>query len=116
MGSTDVKRALMATDKQGNIESVKSIIIAKVIFSFLSYNKKLFIIQYNKKYQKIFDINNEDYKKLSGRYLIINNKGIGKIYQTNNNILIFQGKYLNGKKNGKGKEYYENGQLKFEGE
>ena len=28
----------------------------------------------------------------------------------------FEGEYLNGKRNGKGKEYDENGELKFEGE
>ena len=32
------------------------------------------------------------------------------------NKLIFEGEYLNGKKHGKGKEYYYNGKLKFEGE
>jgi len=30
--------------------------------------------------------------------------------------LIFEGEYLNGKRNGKGKEYYKNGNLAFEGE
>ena len=31
--------------------------------------------------------------------------------------MIFEGEYLNGKRNGKGKEYYfSNGKLKFEGE
>ena len=34
----------------------------------------------------------------------------------NSRILIFEGKYENKKRNGKGKEYYENGKLKFEGE
>ena len=29
--------------------------------------------------------------------------------------LIFEGEYLNGKRNGKGKEYYISGHLKFEG-
>ena len=28
--------------------------------------------------------------------------------------LIFEGKYLNGERNGKGKEYYDNGKLKFD--
>ena len=31
-------------------------------------------------------------------------------------MLVYEGEYLNGKKNGKGKEYYENGELRFEGE
>ena len=30
--------------------------------------------------------------------------------------VIYEGEYLNGKRNGKGKEYYLNGKLKFEGE
>ena len=29
---------------------------------------------------------------------------------------MFEGEYLNGKRNGKGKEYYNDGKLKFEGE
>ena len=31
-------------------------------------------------------------------------------------MLEFEGEYLNGIRNGKGKEYYNNGELKFEGE
>ena len=30
--------------------------------------------------------------------------------------MIFEGEFLNGEKNGKGKEYYDNGILKFDGE
>ena len=33
-----------------------------------------------------------------------------------NDILIFEGEYLNGERNGKGKEYYDNGKLRYEGE
>ena len=33
-----------------------------------------------------------------------------------NGKLVFEGEYLNSKRNGKGKEYYDNGNLKFEGE
>ena len=42
-------------------------------------------------------------------------KGYIKEYDYNNK-LIFEGEYLNGKKNGKGKKYYWNGQLEYEGE
>ena len=38
----------------------------------------------------------------------------GKEYNINNEKLKFEGEYLNGKRNGKGKEYYDNGKLKFE--
>ena len=30
--------------------------------------------------------------------------------------MIFEGEYLNGIRNGKGKDYYKNGKLEFEGE
>ena len=40
---------------------------------------------------------------------------IGKEYDDYSR-LIFEGKYLNGKRNGKGKEYGKDGKLLFEGE
>ena len=40
-------------------------------------------------------------------------KGIGKTYKL---FRLYEGEYLNGKRNGKGKEYYNNGKLEFEGE
>ena len=56
---------------------------------------------------------------ISGKYKI--GKRVGKRivkgaeYTRDKNKLIFEGKYLNGKRNGKGKEYYENGKIKFKG-
>ena len=48
----------------------------------------------------------------------MNNKnGIGKEYG-NQNMVLFEGEYLNGKKNGRGKKYfyYKNNEVQFEGE
>ena len=42
--------------------------------------------------------------------------GIGKEYDEYMDKLEFEGEYLNGRRNGKGKEYYRNGKLKYEGE
>ena len=42
--------------------------------------------------------------------------GKGKEYNGDDDSLEFEGEYLNGKRNGKGKEYYYDGNLKFEGE
>ena len=50
-----------------------------------------------------------------GEYLNGKRNGKGKEYNDNNE-LIFEGEYLNGKRNGKGKEYDYNGKLIFEGE
>jgi len=41
--------------------------------------------------------------------------GKGKEYY-DNGMLKFEGEYTNGERDGKGKEYYNNGKLKFEGE
>ena len=41
--------------------------------------------------------------------------GKGNLKEYYNDKLIFEGEYLNGERNGKGKEYNYNGQLRFEG-
>ena len=51
-----------------------------------------------------------------GEYLNGKKNGKGKEYDYYNGKLIFEGEYLNGKKHGKGKEYERNGELIFEGE
>ena len=49
-----------------------------------------------------------------GEYL--NGKRNGKGKEFENDKLIFEGEYFNGKRNGKGKEYDINGKLIYEGE
>ena len=53
--------------------------------------------------------------KYEGEYLNGKRNGKGKEYNYKG-ILKFEGEYLNGERNGKGKEYYSNGQLEFDGE
>ena len=71
------------------------------------------VIHYNKKIQEDFDINLNNYKSLTGKY--IEYKTIGKEYSSDDQ-LIYEGEYLEGKRHGNGKEYDENGILKYEGE
>ena len=97
-------------------KSVKSLNILKHILSFLYKNKKLDLITYNKNMQYKLGINIEYYKEISGRYKMIDTNGKGKEYELITNILLFEGEYKNGKRNGKGIELYENGKIKFEGE
>ena len=97
-------------------KTVKSSYIIQYIFSLITNRKKLEVVNNNKHFQKLFEINIEDYKKLSGKYVIYDKKEKGKEFKSGTKILIFEGKYLNGKRNGKGKEYYDNGKLKLEGE
>ena len=42
--------------------------------------------------------------------------GKGKEYYSTNGNIYFEGEYLNGQRNGKGKEYALDGKIMFEGE
>ena len=97
------------------VKTIKSKYIINNIFSYLYEIKKLELIKYNKKSQKILKIDIYYYKQISGKVLKDEGNGKYKIY-SEDNILLFEGGYKNGKKHGKGKEYYNNGYLKFEGE
>ena len=72
------------------------------------------MIIYNKKIKSRLKIDIEYYKKISGRYKIGENNGLGKEYKLNTNILLFEGEYFN-KKRKCGKEYNNEGEIIFEG-
>ena len=120
------------------LEFIKSTFILKNIFSFIHEKTKLIILNHNKRYQNKLNIKINDYKRFCHKYIIFkwNNKGeerdsydeslifIGEYLNGKRNgygkeyahyRLIFEGAYLNGKRNGYGKEYYEYGQIKYEG-
>jgi len=98
------------------LKNVKSKYIVNIFFSFINERIKLKIVKHNKHLQDIINIKLINYEFLSGRYIIYDNNGIVKEYYGNNDYLIFEGEYLNGLRNGKGKEYNYEGKLKFEGE
>ena len=139
---SDNKLNLLNKNNEKNILSnkVKSDYIIKKIFSYLNEKNKLKIIKYNKNLQNKININLINYKlfkgiyieyesetkvkeyygdtgniRFEGEYLNGKRNGKGKEYHNNEN-LMFEGEYFNGERNGKGKEYYEDGNLKFEGE
>ena len=99
-----------------NIRDINSPFIIKNIFSFLSEKQILNMIMYNKLFQNLLLVNLKNYKNISGKYKISGKSGKGKEYLIETNKLIFEGEYLNGKRNGKGKEFYKDGRLIFEGE
>ena len=101
IGSSSEKNSSIKTNLR---KAIKSSYIFNEIFSYLSENIKLKLINYNKKYQQKLGINIDHYKNISYKYKIGERKGIGMEYNINN-LLLFKGKYLNGKKNGKGQEY-----------
>ena len=66
---------------------------------------------YNRKWNgKGYDINGNIIYELS------NGKGLVKEYNIYNNKILYEGEYLDGKRNGKGKEYDFNGKLIYDGE
>ena len=83
------------------LKQIKSDFILKdKIFLYLYENRRYNMIKYNKKYQKKFGIDIENYKEVSGRYKEDGINGNGKEYLlgTEIDILVFEGKYLNNKK------------------
>ena len=82
----------------------------------IEQKQKLRLLNYNKELQKLLNININDYQNMSGKHKIGGKNGIGKEYILHTMRLIFEGEYVNGKTNGKGKEYYEDDELKFEDE
>ena len=98
------------------LDSIKSIYFLKMVFSYLDDRRKLELIKYNKIFKNQLNINIIYYKLYSKKYLIFDAKRKVKEYDKNNGNLIFEGEYLNGKRNGKGKEYDRYGILLFEGD
>ena len=116
------------------LTNVKSSYFPKIIFSFLSSKRKLYIIKPNKKLQTQLEINIIYYKLFSGKYITYETKEKIIIYRAVNDQKLFageyfkgkgieyndfikyEGEYLNGKRNGQGKEKDIMGQILFEGE
>ena len=87
------------------VENIKSSFFSIILFSFLDKGRKLKIIKYNKSLQQLLGINLRNYQIISGRYIIYETDKIGKEYLGRTNQLIYEAQYLNGERNGKGKEY-----------
>ena len=97
------------------IDNIKSLFFMRILFSYMDEKVKLKVIKYNKNLQNIAEIKLINYKLQSGRYILYESKRKGKEYDSFSDTLIFEGEYLNGERNGRGKEY-KNGQLIFEGD
>ena len=98
------------------LKNIKSKYITKLLFLYIDEERKLRLVKYNKSLQKNINISIINYKHYSGRYIIYITNNYGKEYDGYNNDLLFEGEYLNGKRNGKGKEYDYDGKLRFKGE
>ena len=86
------------------------------IFQYLNEVKKLELIKYNKKIQNKIGISLINYILFSERNILYEDNNKAKEIDLINEHIIYQGGYLNGHRNGKGKEYDEYDRLLFEGE
>ena len=74
------------------------------MFFFLLGDKiKLELVKYNKKLQNKIDIKLINYKFNSCKYIIFESNNKGKENHGCYDLLLFEGEYLNGKRNEKGK-------------
>ena len=88
----------------------------KILFSYINNKKKLKIIKYNKRLQNAIEVNLNHFQIFSERYIIYQGNGKGQEYNVYDNNLIYEGEYLNGERNGMGKEFDNFEKLIFEGE
>ena len=136
------KQSIVKNIQTAKMKHIRSMYIVEIILSHLKENKKstfssllmwivpdlhpgssskgnlgrFSIIKYNKRIQNHLELNIEDYKRVSGRYIIGERNGKGKEYLLENNKLIYDGEYIEGKRHGKGKEFdHLNGAKIFEG-
>ena len=98
------------------LENIKSPFIIKKIFSHFHDNIELELIKYNKEFQNALNIDINNYKIFREISIILESDNKGKEYDNYNNKVIFEGEYKNLKRNGKGKEFGFDGNIKFEGE
>ena len=98
------------------LDYIKSKLIFKKIFSFLREKIILKVANYNKSLQNKLGKSLIFYKVMSRKYILYEGKNKGKLYDADSNKLLYIGEFINAKKNGKGKEYNDNGQLSYEGE
>ena len=98
------------------LENIKSIDFIKLLFSYTYEGKKLKLIKHNKNIQKKVNANINNYKLFKRKYVTYDKDGLAREYDLYDNELRYKGEYLNGERNGKGKEYYGNCPMLFEGE
>ena len=94
------------------LEKIRGTFFIRLVFSNIDEKIKLEIAKYNKNIQNILNLNILTYREFSGRYIIKRKNEIIEEYNYHYNNLVFRGRYLNEKRNGKGIEY--RGETRFE--
>ena len=79
------------------MENIASAYVLKIIFNNIEEKRKLNIVKYNKNIQNKIDINIKHYKNQCKKYFIRDKNGKVKEYN-NDDYLIYEGDYQDGKK------------------
>ena len=98
------------------LEKIKSKFILKQVFSFLNFVPRLKFLLYNKNLYNKIGISPDELKYYNQKYIKYESDAMAKEYNRATGKIIYEGGYLNQKRNGLGKEYNEFGELIFEGE
>jgi len=98
------------------LKNSKSSYFTQRIFSLLDEKRKLKLLKYNKKLQKLLNISIMNYMYYKGNIIIYDFDGTGEEYNVKSNTLEYKGEFINGERNGEGEEYDFYGRLIFEGE
>ena len=98
------------------LKNIKSVYILRNIFSNMKEKRILLLIIYNKRLQFKLEKSLINYKRYSKQYILYESPNKGKVYNAYDDRILFEGEYSNGRKKGKGIEYYNNGNKKYEGE
>ena len=98
------------------LKNVKATYFCQILFSIIDEKKKLKLVKYNKSLQKIINISISNYIHFKTKYIIYESNKKGKEYDYFAGYLVYEGEYLNGERNGKGIQYYQNRCVAFSGE
>ena len=92
---------------------IKSNYIFQTIFSLTNEKIKFKLFKYSNSLQKKSELNLVDYRRFSGKYIIYYTARKGKEYDSFNDTLVYEGRFLKGERNGYGKEYGNLGSILF---
>ena len=98
------------------LNNILSTFFIKNVLTLLEDKRKLDLIKYNKKLQHLINVDIITFRMFSEKYCIFETNTKIEEYDTNSDSLLFIGEYLNGKRNGKGKEYEGKHNLIFDGD
>ena len=98
------------------LNSILSEYFIRNMFFYIYNKRQLKLVRYNKKLQQILHVNLDHFKIYSDKYILYKGVGLWKEYTSSDDRLIYEGEYLDGQRNGFGKEYDKKGKIIFEGE